>query len=88
MSDLDLQLQAVREAMDEPNMDEIYVESALHSLVVHADDLIIALNKPETAPYVIRNKIAAGQALTRIQLLVSSIMAMDEPRLRVVKGHA
>jgi hypothetical protein len=79
-SDLDLQLSLVRDAMQEElDLEQIHVESLVHSLVTQADDLVIALNDPRRASYVMENKIAIGQALMRIQLVASSIMAR-EPR--------
>jgi len=85
MSDLDLTLQAVSEAMGEPTETErsqIYIERTVSSIINDLDQLCAFAADPATRQFIEAEKIAIGQIITRAQLVGSLLLAGRPSQLR------
>lgn len=89
MSDLDLQLQEVSEIMAEPSdtSPEVTADVACETALNALDQLMVLAADKTTAQHVMANKVFVGQILTRAQLVASFLVALETPKLKVVRNN-
>lgn len=89
MSEIDLDLQAVQQAMEPTPAErsQIYVERTVTSVINDLDQLCAFAADPATAGFIEAERIAIGQIVTRAQLIQSFLMASYPSKLKVI-GNA
>ena len=84
-TDLDLQLQAIRDVIGEPTESEraqIFIERTVGSVINDLDQLCAFAADPATFAFVEAERIAIGQIITRAQLVGSLLLARQPGRLK------
>lgn len=87
MSELDMELNLVRDAMGEPaDSAELQIERRCDFIIRELDEFCAMATNPETIDLIEREKIAIGQILTRAQLVASFLMTRHPGKLRIVQN--
>lgn len=89
MSEFDLMLREVSEAMGEPvsekELAESLVAQKVNSIINSLDDLVIMVRKGEHIELIENEKPSLGLIKTRIDLLLSFLLAQKPTGLKVVR---
>lgn len=88
MSELDTDLQLVRQAIEGPEpilSAEEQIERKVDWIVRELDELCAMANNPETIDLVERQKIAFGQMMIRVQLIMGFLLARKQMPFRIVR---
>jgi hypothetical protein len=87
MSELDMDLQAIRRVMEDPILSaEEQIERKCDWIVRELDELCALASNSETVDLIEGQRIAVGQIVTRAQLIASFLMARQPSGLRLVKN--
>jgi hypothetical protein len=88
MSDYDLTIREVCEIMAEPDpvlSAEEQIERKVDAIIRELDEMCAMATHPETVDLIASQKIAFGQMLVRMQLILSFILASKPTTLRIVR---
>lgn len=86
MSELDADLELVRQAMDEqPLSPREEVERKVDAIIRELDELCAMANNPDKADLVETQKVAFGQMALRIQLIMGFLLARQPATFRIVR---
>lgn len=89
MSELDFDRQIVenvRRALEEPPLSPAEeMEARVDFLIRELDEFCAMANKPETVELVESQKIAFGQMMVRLQLIMGFLLARNAPSFRIVR---
>jgi hypothetical protein len=90
MSELDYDRQiidAIRDVMEEPQLSaEEQIERKCDSIIRELDELCRMATLAETVDLVASQKMALGQMLVRIQLILSFVLASKPPAFKVIRN--
>lgn len=86
MSDYDLMLQEVSQIVGDPVLSaEEQIERKVDAIIRELDEMCAMATHPETVDLIASQKIAFGQMLVRMQLILSFILASKPTTLRIVR---
>ena len=86
MSDYDLMLQEVSQIVGEPVLSaEEQIERKVDAIIRELDEMCAMATHPETVDLIAGQKIAFGQMLVRMQLILSFILA-SKPAFKVIRN--
>jgi hypothetical protein len=90
MSELDYDRQiidAIRDVMEEPQLSaEEQIERKCDAIIREMDELCRMATLAETVDLVASQKMALGQMLVRIQLILSFVLASKPPTFKVISN--
>lgn len=88
MAELEYDLALIRQAMSEPDpvlSAEEQTERKVDAIIRELDEFCAMANNPETVDLVEGQKIAFGQMMVRIQLIMGFLLARKPATFRIVR---
>lgn len=87
MSELDQDLQTIREIMADPVLSaEEQIERKCDAIIRELDEFMAMAANGETVDLIEGQKLSFGQMQTRVQLILSFLAARKAPKLKMIKN--